>query len=151
MTNVVTFNNRWASFREKLGILRIKRCQPSLYVPICRKLMLRQNERCFGDGQLEGDSMQWCLCSWCQSQQSFIVFNVGCQKGTFCIHDSTKRLRSLASMLSKWTHLEFVKKFTRPNLRAKEFYTLKTRKSRLFLPAINSKNASLSVIWPSFG
>ena len=49
------------------------------------------------------------------------------------------------------TDLEFVKKFTRPNFRAKEFYTLKTRKSRLFLPAINSKNASLSVIWPSFG
>ena len=37
------------------------------------------------------------------------------------------------------------------NFRAKEFYTLKTRKSRLFLPAINSKNASLSVIWPPFG
>ena len=47
--------------------------------------------------------------------------------------------------------LEFVKKFTRPNFRAKEFYTLKTRKSRLFSPAINSVNASLSVIWPSFG
>ena len=45
--------------------------------------------------------------------------------------------------------LEFVKKFTRPNFWAKEFYTLKT--SRLFLPAINGKNASLSVIWPSFG
>ena len=42
--------------------------------------------------------------------------------------------------------LEFVKKFTRPNFQAKEFYTLKTRKSRLFLPAINNKNASLSVI-----
>ena len=47
--------------------------------------------------------------------------------------------------------LEFVKKFTRPNFRAKEFYTLKMRKSRLLSPAINSKNASLSVIWPSFG
>ena len=47
--------------------------------------------------------------------------------------------------------LEFVKKFTRPNFRAKEFYTLKTCKSRLFSPAINSKNASLSIIWPSFG
>ena len=33
--------------------------------------------------------------------------------------------------------------------RAKEFYTLKKRKSRLFLPATKSKNASLSVIWPS--
>ena len=49
------------------------------------------------------------------------------------------------------TDLEFVKKFTRPYFRPQEFYTLKTRKSRLFLPAINSKNASLSVIWPPFG
>ena len=47
--------------------------------------------------------------------------------------------------------LKFVKKFTRPNFRAKKFYTLKTHKARLFLPAINSENASLSVIWPSFG
>ena len=47
--------------------------------------------------------------------------------------------------------LKFVKKFTRPSFRAKEFYTLKMRKSRLFLPAINSENASLSVIWPSYG
>ena len=45
------------------------------------------------------------------------------------------------------TDLEFVKKFTRPNLRAKEFYTLKTRKSRLFSPAINSENASLAQFW----
>ena len=49
------------------------------------------------------------------------------------------------------TDLEFVKKFTRPNFPVKEFYTLKTRKSRLFSPTINSKNTSLSVIWPSFG
>ena len=47
--------------------------------------------------------------------------------------------------------LKFVKKFTRPNFRAKEFYTLKMCKSRLFSPAINSKKSSLSVIWPSFG
>ena len=47
--------------------------------------------------------------------------------------------------------LKFVKKFTRPNSRAKEFYTLKTRQPRLFSPAINSEDASLSVIWPSFG
>ena len=39
--------------------------------------------------------------------------------------------------------LEFVKKFTRPNFPVKEFCTLKTRKSRLFLPTINSKNTSL--------
>ena len=49
------------------------------------------------------------------------------------------------------TDLEFVKKFTQPNFWAKKFYTLKTRKSRLFSPAINSENASLSVIWASFG
>ena len=40
-----------------------------------------------------------------------------------------------------------MKKFTRPSFWAKEFYALKMRKSRLFLPAINSENASLSVIW----
>ena len=34
--------------------------------------------------------------------------------------------------------LEFVKKITRPNFWAKEFNTLKTRKSRLFLLAINT-------------
>ena len=52
-----------------------------------------------------------------------------------------------------WSHpaLEFVKKFTWPNFQVKEFYTLKTRKLRLFLPVIDSKNASLSVIWASFG
>ena len=49
------------------------------------------------------------------------------------------------------TDLEFVKKFTRPYFRPQEFYTLKTRTSRLFSPATNSKNASLSAIWPSFG
>ena len=43
------------------------------------------------------------------------------------------------------------KRFTRPNFRAKKFYTLKMRKWRLFSPAINSENASLSVIWASFG
>ena len=53
--------------------------------------------------------------------------------------------------LNMCADLKFVKKFTRPNFRAKEFYTLKMRKSRLFSPAINSKNSSLSVIWPSFG
>ena len=60
-------------------------------------------------------------------------------------------LRFLLLFYSIFTDLEFVKKFTRPNFRAKEFYTLKTRKSRLFSLAINSENASLSVIWPSFG
>ena len=67
---------------------------------------------------------------------------------------STRYSHSL-HMLSTWylhsADLEFVKKFTRPNFRAKKFYTLKTRKLRLFSPAINSENASLSVIWASFG
>ena len=57
----------------------------------------------------------------------------------------------LAEWLQLMADLEFVKKFTRPNFWAKKFYTLKTRKSRLFSPAINSENASLSVIWASFG
>ena len=63
--------------------------------------------------------------------------------------------RSLAVSFPKLSFLrldlEFVKKFTRPNFRVQKFYTLKTCKSRLFSPAINNKNASLSVIWPSFG
>ena len=54
----------------------------------------------------------------------------------------------IASRHTEDADLEFVKKFTGQNFRVKEFYTLKTRKSRLFLPAINSKNASLSVITP---
>ena len=41
--------------------------------------------------------------------------------------------------------LKFVKKFTRPNFRAKEFYTLKMCKSRLFSPPRNFENALLSV------
>ena len=61
-----------------------------------------------------------------------------------------KALKFWKSLSSLWD-LKFVKKFTRPNFRAKEFYTLKTRISRVFSPAINSENASLSVIWPSFG
>ena len=59
--------------------------------------------------------------------------------------------QSLSLKLRLGADLKFVKKITRPNFRAKEFYTLKMRKSRLLSPAINSKNASLSVIWPSFG
>ena len=43
------------------------------------------------------------------------------------------------------------KKLHDPIFCAKEFYTLKTRKSRLLSPAINSENVSLIVIWPSFG
>ena len=64
---------------------------------------------------------------------------------------------SKALRRSIWEHISIspadlkVKQFTRPNFRAKEFYTLKTRKWRLFLLAINSENALLSVIWPSFG
>ena len=57
----------------------------------------------------------------------------------------------IKNQLKHKSDLEFVKKFTRPNFRPKEFYTLKTRKLRLFSPAISSKNASLSVIWSSYG
>ena len=35
--------------------------------------------------------------------------------------------------------LKFVKKITRPNFRVQEFYTLKTRESRLFSPEITAK------------
>ena len=58
----------------------------------------------------------------------------------------------LTKTLSPKTDVKFVKKkITQPNFRVKEFYTRKTRKSRLFSPAINSENASLLVIWASFG
>ena len=44
---------------------------------------------------------------------------------------------------SRWrsshSDLEFVKKFTRPNFQVQEFYTLKTRESRLFSPEITAK------------
>ena len=64
----------------------------------------------------------------------------------------TSELKGVGRTLpSSRPDLEFVKKFTRPNFRAKKFYTLKMRKWRLFSPAINSENASLSVIWASFG
>ena len=66
-------------------------------------------------------------------------------------HNPALRLPLVLAEARWQPDLEFVKKFTRPNFQAKEFYTLKTRKSRLFLPAINSENASLSVIYPSFG
>ena len=67
------------------------------------------------------------------------------------IHDQTGPMRQWNKRWRTTPDLEFVKKFTRPNFPVKEFYTLKTRKSRLFSPTINSKNTSLSVIWPSFG
>ena len=49
-------------------------------------------------------------------------------------------MTKMVMMVMLMTDLKFFKKITRPNFRAKEFYTLKMRKSRL-----------LSVIWPSFG
>ena len=52
---------------------------------------------------------------------------------------------------SQNSDMKFVNKFTRPNFPAKEFYTLKTGISILFLTAINKENASLSAIWLSFG
>ena len=57
-----------------------------------------------------------------------------------------KPIRGSAKIERGQPDLKFVKKFTRPNFWAKEFYTLKTRISRVFSPAINSENASLSVI-----
>ena len=36
--------------------------------------------------------------------------------------------------------LKFVKKFTRPNFRTREFYTLKMHKLQHFLPAIRQRN-----------
>ena len=68
------------------------------------------------------------------------------QSVLFCL-EIVAILRFLLLFYSIFTDLEFVKKFTRPNFRAKEFYTLKTRKLRLFLPAIHSKNASKWVIY----
>ena len=59
--------------------------------------------------------------------------------------------RLIGTHLIAGPDMKFVKKITGPNFQTKEFYTLKTRKSRLFSPTINSKNTSLSVIWPSFG
>ena len=47
--------------------------------------------------------------------------------------------------------LEFVKKFTQPNFRAKEFYTLKTHKSRLFLASNRQQKciiiSNLALFW----
>ena len=88
-------------------------------------------------------------------------YKIFCPSMNYVLQDKalTKANRS-AALLTKsksktktivQSDLKFDKKFTRPNFQAKEFYTLKTRKSRLFSPAINSENASLSVIWPSFG
>ena len=77
-----------------------------------------------------------------------------CLETTLSTVNNQKQMHEVRTYLKiNTTHvdLEFVKKFTWPNFRGKEFYTLKTRKSRLFSPAINSKNASLSVIWPCFG
>ena len=54
-----------------------------------------------------------------------------------------KYARNMQNMQKICKDLKFVKKFTRPDFRAKEFYALKTRKSRLFSLAINSENASL--------
>ena len=78
-----------------------------------------------------------------------------CLETTLSTVNNQKQMHAVQSRAARkidTTHvdLEFVKKFTRPNFRAKEFYTLKTRKSRLFSESINSENASLSVIWPSF-
>ena len=62
-------------------------------------------------------------------------------------HPTTIRMRPSAIcwsnicviLISVETDLMFVKQFTRPNFRAKEFYTLKTRKLQLFLPEIKRR------------
>ena len=100
------------------------------------------------------------LCT-CTSGTGFPVFawqvvrtaSLGLTLWVNCVSQCTWRMTTKASSkkFNLDSDLEFVKKFTRPNFRVKEFYTLKTRQSRLFSPVINSKNASLSVIWPSFG
>ena len=51
-------------------------------------------------------------------------------------------LEEIVSFYWPCIDLEFVKKFTWPNFQVKEFYTLKTRKLRLFSLVINSNNAS---------
>ena len=77
------------------------------------------------------------ICKWC------ILDTTIAWKAKKSMHPFLYAFRTQTWNLSK--------KFTRPSFRAKEFYTLKMRKSRLLSPAINSKNASLSVIWPSLG
>ena len=52
------------------------------------------------------------------------------------IHDQTGPMRQWNKRWRTTPDLEFVKKFTRPNFRSKEYYTLKMRKLRLFLQAI---------------
>ena len=74
----------------------------------------------------------------CKSSKTNGKSSVLCTKAL--IPDSQKA--EIIILMSAHADLKFVKKFTRPNFRAKEFYTLKTRKLRLFLPAIHSKNAS---------
>ena len=65
-----------------------------------------------------------------------------------CFLSETFLQNTFCCKFSWWsTDLIFV---IRPNFRAKEFYTLKTSKSRLFLPTIKSINASLSLIWSFF-
>ena len=46
-------------------------------------------------------------------------------QGVYCAEETVYYL---------YADLEYVKKFTRPKFLVKEFYTLKTRKSRLFSP-----------------
>ena len=86
---------------------------------------------------------QWSKCAALKSHLSGEVFDV-------CISWRSTKLRiqsSCSTMLSITTdRLEISQK-----IYTTQFFTLKTHKLRLFLPEINSKNASLSAIWPSFG
>ena len=100
------------------------------------------------------------LSTFCENGDSLVGVNVttNCGKEAWQLQQKQTVWRKCCNliklMLNLWVvitrDLKFVKKFTRPNSRGKEFYTLKTRISRVFSPAINSENASLSVIWPSF-
>ena len=87
-----------------------------------------------------------------RSQAGGMKYKIFCPSMNYVLQDKalTKANRS-AALLTKsksktktivQSDLKFVKNFARPNFRAKEFYTLKTHKSRIFLPAIKSKNAS---------
>ena len=58
-----------------------------------------------------------------------------CQRFGLHLLPKWKEVDFLLPQKGRW-YLIFVKKFTRPNFWAKEFYTLKTRKLRPFSPAI---------------
>ena len=84
----------------------------------------------------------------CSSNDKYALNEATDSKSCMSIANQMSQIRHFPQNSSFHQTWNLSKKFRRPNFWAKEFYTLKTRKSRLFLPAINSENASLSVIWP---